>query len=135
AAAQAGTRITVLPEVDIGQGRCGVTGSDELMALVERIARYGSLRFVGLPAYHGGMQALATWDARRDAALRSAEKAAQHVRHLETRGIVCPVVTGGGTGTVEFDAESGVFTELQPGSYVFMGGHYGSNEWGGTLKL
>lgn len=135
AAAQAGTRITVLPEVDIGQGRCGVAGSDELMALVERIARYGSLRFGGLQAYHGGIQHLATWSARRDAALRSAEKAAQHVRHLEARGIGCPVVTGGGTGTVEFDVESGVFTEVQPGSYVFMDGHYGSNEWGGALKL
>ena len=135
AAAQAGTRITVLPEVDIGQGRCGVAGSDELVALVERIARYGSLRFGGLQAYHGGIQHLATWNERRDAALRSAEKAAQHVRHLEARGVACPVVTGGGTGTVEFDVESGVFTEVQPGSYVFMDGHYGSNEWGGTLKL
>lgn len=135
AAAQAGSRITILPEVDIGQGRCGVATSDALMVLVERIARYGSLRFGGLQAYHGGIQHLATWNERRDAALHSAEKAALHVRHLEARGIACPVVTGGGTGTVEFDVESGVFTEVQPGSYVFMDGHYGSNEWAGAVKL
>ncbi|ESJ04871.1 alanine racemase, partial [Cupriavidus sp. HPC(L)] len=40
----------------------------------------------------------------------------------------CQVVTGGGSGSVEFDLASGVFTEIQPGSYVFMDGDYGSNE-------
>jgi len=31
-----------------------------------------------------------------------------------------PIVTGSGTGTHDFDAETSVFTELQAGSYVFM---------------
>ncbi len=35
------------------------------------------------------------------------------MRFLAARGIACPVVTGGGTGTAEFDIESGVYTEIQ----------------------
>lgn len=133
AATQAGVAITVLPEVDIGQGRCGVSTSDELVTLTDRLARYGGLRFGGVQAYHGGIQHVATWEERHAAAGRSAELAARHVQFLEARGIACPVVTGGGTGTVEFDVRSGVFTELQPGSYIFMDAAYGSNEWAGSF--
>ncbi|WP_236572382.1 hypothetical protein [Burkholderia sp. 8Y] len=35
------------------------------------------------------------------------------------------MVTGGDTGTVEFDAASGVYSEVQPGSYLFMDGDSG----------
>ena len=133
AATEASVTIKVFPEVDIGQGRCGVSSSDEMVTLIDRLARYDGLRFGGVQAYHGGIQHVSTWDERRTAAGRSAELAAKHVRFLEARGIACPVVTGGGTGTVEFDVASGVFTELQPGSYIFMDAHYGSNEWGGSF--
>ncbi len=36
-------------------------------------------------------------------------------------------MTGGGTGTFRFDAASGVYTEIQPGSYVFMDADYARN--------
>ncbi|GGI18453.1 DSD1 family PLP-dependent enzyme [Oxalicibacterium faecigallinarum] len=134
AATAAGVRIGVFPEVDIGQGRCGVESEDALAALVDAIAQYDGLKFRGLQAYHGGIQHVAGWHARRDAAAQSADKAAAYVRFLEARGVRCPVVTGAGTGTAEFDAFSGVFTELQPGSYIFLDGHYGSSEWIGTHK-
>lgn len=131
AADAANVVLTVLPEVDIGHGRCGVTSTEALMALIDRLARYRSLRFGGLQAYHGGIQHLADWEQRRLAAAISAEKAAQYVSYLDVRGIKCPVVSGGGTGTAELDVLSGVFTEIQPGSYIFMDGQYGANEWKG----
>ena len=37
------------------------------------------------------------------------------------------MISGGGTGSFVADSEFGVFTELQPGSYVFMDGDYGRN--------
>lgn len=131
AATAAGVSIAILPEVDIGQGRCGVMTTDALMALVDCISQHAGLRFGGLQAYQGGIQHLSAWNLRRLAADISAEKAAQYVRYLDTRGIACPVVTGGGTGTAEFDVANGVFTEIQPGSYIFMDGDYASNEWAG----
>jgi D-serine deaminase-like pyridoxal phosphate-dependent protein len=134
AAADANVFLTLLPEVDIGQGRCGVASTRDLLVLVERIARYDRLRFGGLQAYHGGIQHVASWEQRRVAADVAAEKAAQYVAYLDALGVPCPVVTGGGTGTVEFDMRTGVYTELQPGSYIFMDGHYGRNEWPGEWR-
>ncbi|MDR5782154.1 DSD1 family PLP-dependent enzyme [Caballeronia sp. LZ065] len=134
AAAEAGVTIDVLPEVDAGQQRCGVTGEDALLELVDAIAAQRALRFAGIQAYHGGIQHVADWNARRTAAGRAADSAAGYVRALDARGVRCGVVTGGGTGTVEFDAASGVFTELQPGSYLFMDGDYGGIGWEGALQ-
>jgi D-serine deaminase-like pyridoxal phosphate-dependent protein len=37
-------------------------------------------------------------------------------------------VTGAGTGTFTLERDSGIYTELQPGSYVFMDADYGRNE-------
>ncbi len=130
-----GTRITVLPEVDIGQGRCGVTHPDALMQLVDGITQCGTLHFGGIQAYHGGAQHIASWDERKTAAQHAAAATADYVRHLETRGIRCASVTGAGTGTAVFDAASGVYTELQPGSYIFMDRHYESLEWKSDLQL
>ncbi|AGW94421.1 MULTISPECIES: DSD1 family PLP-dependent enzyme [Cupriavidus] len=134
AAARAGVRIDVLPEVDVGQGRCGVASTDELLALVEAIDAQKSLRFGGLQGYHGGVQHIEAWGQRGEAAQRAAQATAAYVRELETRGLRCPVVTGGGTGTAEFDLASGVYTEIQPGSYLFLDGHYGAIEWHGALQ-
>src|SRR5690606_2232361 len=50
-------------------------------------------------------------------------------------GIACDRITGAGTGSAEFDAASGVYTELQAGSYAFMDGDYGANDWSGPLAF
>jgi len=134
AAAQAGVRIDVLPEVNAGQGRCGVGNADALMALIEAINAYPALRFAGLQAYHGGAQHVRDWAGRREAAQLAADLTAGYVRHLEARGLRCEVVTGGGTGTAEFDIASGVYNEIQPGSYLFLDGDYGANQWLGVFR-
>lgn len=128
-------RLGVLIEVDIGQGRCGVADTDACLRLVDAVMRSGRLSFLGIQAYHGGVQHLRSREERRNAVLRAAERAALFVKALERAGIACPVVTGGGTGSAEFDLEAGVYTEIQPGSYVFMDGDYGRNEWQGSLRF
>ncbi|SOZ40343.1 DSD1 family PLP-dependent enzyme [Cupriavidus neocaledonicus] len=134
AAAAGGVRITVLAEADVGQGRCGVDSPAALGRLADAIGAAPSLRFGGLQAYHGGAQHLPHWTRRRDVARRAAEQAGAYVAHLRARGIACPVITGGGSGTAEFDCESGVYTEIQPGSYVFLDAHYGASEWPGRFQ-
>ena len=44
-------------------------------------------------------------------------------------GIACECVTGAGTGSYLFEATSGVYQELQAGSYIFMDADYARNEW------
>ncbi|MCD0505697.1 DSD1 family PLP-dependent enzyme, partial [Bordetella petrii] len=66
---------------------------------------------------------------------RAAELAAGYAGRLREAGIPCDRITGAGTGSAEFDAASGVYTELQAGSYAFMDGDYGANEWSGALAF
>lgn len=132
---RAGAQLTVLVEVDVGQGRCGVADSDAAVALARRVQAAPGLRFGGLQAYHGAMQHLRTRAQRAQAGAEAARRAAAHAQALRRHGIACDRITGGGTGSVEFDAASGVYTELQPGSYAFMDVDYGSNEWNGPLAF
>jgi 3-hydroxy-D-aspartate aldolase len=47
------------------------------------------------------------------------------VETLADHGISCDIVGGGGTGSYYFESNSGVFNELQCGSYAFMDADYG----------
>jgi D-serine deaminase-like pyridoxal phosphate-dependent protein len=128
---EAGSEIGVLVEIDIGQGRCGVADAPAVLRLLERLAEHPQLPFRGLQAYQGGLQHLRSHAERRAQALRAADRAGRVVAALQSEGVRCATVTGGGTGSVEFDLESGVYTELQPGSYAFMDRDYADNEPGG----
>lgn len=125
----------VLVEVDIGQKRCGVQTHAEAVDLADLSVRLPNVRFAGVQAYHGGIQHKRGFEQRQNAAAKSTKRAAGFVDALRQAGYACEVVTGGGTGTAMFDAASGLFTELQPGSYAFMDGDYGALEWGEAADL
>jgi D-serine deaminase-like pyridoxal phosphate-dependent protein len=122
----AGTMVDVFVEIDVGHGRCGVAPT-AAGALAHQVVSHG-LRFAGLQAYHGRAQHLRT-AAAREAAIRHAValvRAAQ--ASITSAGMRCPLVTGAGTGSFVFEAASGVYGELQCGSYLFMDGDYADNE-------
>jgi D-serine deaminase-like pyridoxal phosphate-dependent protein len=56
----------------------------------------------------------------------------EHVAHtrglIEAQGIPVGLVTGAGTGSMVCEAASGVFGELQAGSFLFMDADYANNE-------
>ncbi|WP_420996866.1 DSD1 family PLP-dependent enzyme [Cupriavidus sp. 30B13] len=135
AAAQAGSTVGVFVEIDVGQGRCGVAGAAAALRLVEAIRAHAGLSFRGLQAYQGGIQHVREYAARKRAAAEAAARTAAVVAALAEAGVACATVTGGGSGSVEFDLASGVYTEIQPGSYVFMDGDYGRNEYCGPLRF
>jgi D-serine deaminase-like pyridoxal phosphate-dependent protein len=118
--------VDVVVEIDVGQGRCGVAAV-AAGALAHQVVSHG-LRFAGLQAYHGRAQHLRL-AAEREAAIRHATglvRAAQ--ASVTAAGIACPLVTGAGTGSFAFEAASGVYGELQAGSYLFMDRDYADNE-------
>ena len=127
AAAEAGTDLTVYVEVNMGGNRCGVEPGEPALDLARRIMDLPHLKFGGLQAYHGSAQHLRTWDERQQAIAGAAEKAGSTRDLLQSNGIPCDQITGAGTGTFEFEAGSGVYTELQCGSYIFMDADYGRN--------
>ena len=126
AAAGGNSAIDVLVEIDVGGNRCGVEPGDAALTLARTIADAG-LHFGGLHAYHGRAQHFRPWTDRRDAIASASLHAAQTRALLEAHGFVVDVITGGGTGTYPFELASGVYSELQAGSYIFMDADYGRN--------
>jgi len=127
AAADAGIRMTVLVEIDAGAGRCGVQPGPEAVALATRIARSKHLIFGGLQAYHGAAQHKRTPEERRILIGGAVEASRRTIEQLRQQGLSCPIVGGAGTGTFEIESQSGVYNEMQAGSYVFMDADYARN--------
>ena len=128
AASEAGVAsLPVHVEINMGGNRCGVEPGQPALDLARRIGDSRHLRFAGLQAYHGSAQHLRGWDERQKAIVGAVEKAATTRDLLHANGIACDSITGAGTGTFEFEAGSGVYTELQCGSYIFMDADYGRN--------
>lgn len=128
----AGSRMDVYVEIDVGQARCGVPPGEAALPLVQAIAHHasttGSLRFAGLQAYHGRAQHLRS-SAERRAAIAHVVMDVQRTKALiEAAGFTVPLVTGAGSGTFSYEAASGVYGELQAGSYLFMDADYAANE-------
>jgi D-serine deaminase-like pyridoxal phosphate-dependent protein len=127
AAAMRGTQasIDVFVEIDVGHGRCGV-GAREAAQLARRTLDLG-LAFAGLQAYQGRAQHLRSV-AERGAAIDAAASAVREARAaLAAERIDCPLVTGAGSGSFVLEAASGLWGELQVGSYVFMDRDYADN--------
>ena len=127
AARAAGSVLDVYVEINAGANRCGVAPGVAALALAQVVASLPGLRFMGLLAYHGGAQHLRTPDERRAATAAAIDKARASRDLITASGIACPVVTGAGSGTYAIEAASGVYNELQPGSYAFMDADYGRN--------
>ena len=127
AARDAGRRLGVLVEIDVGAGRCGVAPGPEAVVLAQAIAASAHLRFGGLQAYHGSAQHLRRPEQRQQAIAAAAGHARRTVEQLRQVGLDCPIVGGAGTGTFALEAASGVYTELQAGSYCFMDADYARN--------
>lgn len=135
AARAAGARIDVLVEINAGANRCGVEPGQPALRLARVLAELGNLRFAGIQAYHGAAQHVRSIAERRAAAELAIEKARTTRDLIEDEGFDCEIVTGAGTGTFLFEQASGVYNEVQPGSYVFMDADYGRNDWQGFPRF
>ncbi len=127
AAADFKATLDVLVEFNVGAGRCGVDSAEAVLELARQICDAPSLRFAGLQAYHGSAQHLRTPAERRQAIASAVGRVRQALELLDAHGIPCETVTGAGTGTYLLEAASGVYDELQAGSYIFMDVDYARN--------
>lgn len=124
AAVAAGSVVECLVEVDVGSGRCGVAPGESVLELARVIDTAPNLRFAGIQAYHGAAQHVRDFANRRAMIARASAIAAEAVALLERNGLECEIVGGAGTGTFRLEGASGVYKELQCGSYVFMDADY-----------
>ena len=124
AVVKAGTTLRVLVEIDCGAGRCGIGPGEPSRELALAVSEAPGLHFAGIQAYHGRAQHFATEAERRTAIAAAETLTRQTVKLIAASGLTCDVVGGAGTGTYPMEAASGVWNELQCGSYIFMDADY-----------
>ncbi len=119
--------LDVYIEIDVGMGRCGVAPGEGAVALAKAIDSCPGLNFAGLQCYHGSAQHFRSPQQRFQAIRAAAEAATLSRRCIEEAGMTVPIITGAGTGSFVHERDSGVYGEVQAGSYIFMDRDYADN--------
>jgi 3-hydroxy-D-aspartate aldolase len=116
----AGKKLTVLVDIDIGMKRTGVPDVPGALSLIRRVQSSKVLTLAGVQSYSGRVQHITRAGDR-------ARVYGNQLRHLvavlaaaKKAGYTPSIVSGGGTGTFDFDRQAGLFTECQCGSYAVM---------------
>ncbi len=125
AATKHGTTLESFIEIDCGAGRCGVKTPEEVVAIAKAVAAAPGLKFTGIQAYQGAMQHMDRYEDRKEKLDLAIAQVKDCVAALEAVGLKPELVSGGGTGSYYFESNSGVYNELQCGSYAFMDADYG----------
>ncbi|MBV9558711.1 MAG: DSD1 family PLP-dependent enzyme [Pseudolabrys sp.] len=130
AAQRHNTTIECLVEIDVGAGRCGVQWGEPVVALAKKIQKSPGLKFGGLQAYQGSAQHVRDYIERKAKIDIAIDQVTKTVAMLKAAGLDCATIGGAGTGSYYFEGASGIYNELQCGSYVFMDADYGRNKDG-----
>jgi D-serine deaminase-like pyridoxal phosphate-dependent protein len=126
AAARArGVVLDLLVDIDLGQRRTGVR-ANEVVDFAGTIEAISGTRFAGVQGYAGHLQHISDTRARTLANGKALGVLAAIVNNLRAANLEPETVSGGGTGTHTSDLASGVFTEIQAGSYAVMDVQYGA---------
>jgi len=116
-------QIGVVVDLDAGQRRTGVRNKDQLLTVAQSVDQASHLRFDGIQAYYGHLQAVADYAERKQRANAAQAEIKTCIDHLARAGLPPKIVSGGGTGTAMIDVH-GPFTELQLGSFALMDSIY-----------
>ena len=125
AAQKHGTELECLVEIDVGAGRCGVSTSQDVVNIAKLIDSADNLKFAGIQAYQGAMQHMEKYEDRKEKIDIAVDMVRDAVTALNAQGLACDIVGGAGTGSYYFEGNSGVYNEMQCGSYAFMDADYG----------
>ena len=123
AARRFGRRLQVMVDFEVGGGRTGIGDESKAVALARRIRETEGLEYAGIQGYVGSPVAV-DYDSRRATSRAYLAPLVRLVDRLTAEGLKPRIVSGGGTGSHDIDAELGVLTEIQAGSYIFMDVHY-----------
>lgn len=128
AATAAGVTMGVLIEINVTEVlHPGAASAEDAVRLARAVDAMPNLRLEGLQAYNGPAQHARSFEARRAAVAAGWEKVASARDGLLAAGFNCTTISGSGTGTYALDAASGIYTELQAGSYAFFDADYAQN--------
>jgi 3-hydroxy-D-aspartate aldolase len=124
AARRSGRTLQVLVDIEVGGRRTGLADEERALALARLVAESSGLEYAGLQGYVGDHQNTVDYDLRRTRSRELLQPLVGVVERLTAEGLAPRIVSGGGTGTHDFDHELGVLSELQPGTYALMDVNY-----------
>lgn len=117
AARAAGRTIGVLVEQDVGLGRVGLGGAEEVVALAARVAEAEGVDFRGILFYPGHIRMRETGQSRHVGRVSAALGATLEL--LAREGLEPEIVSGGSTPTLWRSHEVRGLTEIRSGSCIF----------------
>ena len=116
-AREAGRRVSVLVECDMGMRRVGVQTPDDAVALAKHVAGRRELEYAGIAFYPGHIREPVD---QQDDALRALEQRLARTLEALRRASLDPrIVSGGSTPTALRTHEIAGVTEMRPGTYIF----------------
>ncbi|MBL6690711.1 MAG: DSD1 family PLP-dependent enzyme [Pseudomonadales bacterium] len=115
-----GLSVDVFIDIDPGMGRTGVEAGEGMLRLAEFVCAAEHLKLAGIQMYAGNCMHIEGFQDRQAKYTKVMQKGIETLALLQDNGIEVPIVSGGGTGTYNMEAELGLINELQAGSYAFM---------------
>ena len=116
--------IHCMVEYEIGMNRCGVQTPEAVYVLVQEIDKCQHLLFEGIQAYAGNLSHEKDDAIRKRESEKVEERLKELLNFLNNKGVSVKAVSGVSTGTIGFRPNDTVYTEVQPGSYLFMDAAY-----------
>ena len=124
AARDAGSRVGVLVDLNVGQGRCGVEPGEAVVTLARQAAQSDGITLRGVMGYEGHLQAIRNRAERESRTRQAMHGLVNAARLLRDSGLPCEIVSAGGTGTYDISGRIEGITEIQAGSYALMDTDY-----------
>jgi 3-hydroxy-D-aspartate aldolase len=127
---RAGQTVAALVDIDVrAMYRTGVASAEDAVAVATALQASATIDYAGVQYYSGIVQHLPDYAERAAIYGVELDKLADILKRLEVAGLPARIVSGGGSGSFDLDAQSGLFTENQAGSYLFMDMEYGEVEF------
>jgi len=124
AAREAGVKLPVVIEVNIGLERAGVEPGAPCLELARLIVRSPGVEFAGVMSWEGHAAPITDPAAKAEAVRVAVAKLTASAELCRANGIPVDIVSCGGTGTYALSAVQPGITEIQAGGGIFCDIHY-----------
>jgi D-serine deaminase-like pyridoxal phosphate-dependent protein len=124
AARAADSRVGVLVDLNVGQGRCGVEPGEAALTLARQCTLSDGIALRGVMGYEGHLQPIRDRAERESRTQQAMKGLVDTARLIRESGLPCDIVSAGGTGTYDISGRIEGVTEIQAGSYALMDTDY-----------
>ena len=123
-------KVNVLVDCDIMKvgsnkiSRTGVQSIKEIINIANQIQNNKNMNYKGITAYAGDIQHINNYNQRKIETTIRHTHLKKIINSLKQNNLFPKIISGGGTGSHDIDTKSNLYTELQPGSYIYSDVEY-----------